>query len=46
MKSSMNLSVESISEVSSIKLQNSDAAAGIDIKNYLNAIGAIPKAGR
>jgi type IV pilus assembly protein PilM len=46
MKSSMNLPVESISEVSSIKLQNSDAAAGIDIKNYLNAIGAIPKAGR
>jgi type IV pilus assembly protein PilM len=46
MKSSMKLPVESIRVVSSIKLQNSDAAVGIDIKNYLNAIGAIPKAGR
>jgi type IV pilus assembly protein PilM len=45
-KASINLPVELIHEISSIKLQSTSEAAVIDIRNYLNAIGAIPKAGR
>jgi type IV pilus assembly protein PilM len=46
MKESMKLPVEHICGISSIKLQNINDPGDIDIKNYLNAIGAIPKVGR
>lgn len=42
----ISLPVEAISGISSIKLQSSIDATSIDIKDYLNAIGAIPKVGR
>jgi type IV pilus assembly protein PilM len=42
-KSTFNLPVEPISGISSIKLSKNIDTSVIDIKNYLNAIGAIPK---
>jgi type IV pilus assembly protein PilM len=45
MRESINLPVEPIVAVNSIKQHNSQEAA-IDIRNYLNAIGAIPRTGR